>query len=75
MDRDPLHSGGSFFIAMKTAGEVAGHPLWMLPMMLLICFGGIEALHTMAHLHQELDVHGVCKQNKEFIESRMDEDY
>ncbi len=44
-------------------------------MMLLICFGGIEALHTMAHLHQEIDVHGVCKQNKEFIESRMDEDY
>ena len=62
-------------MSKRTTGEVAGHPLWMLPMMLLITFGGIEALHTMAHLHQELDVHGVCKQNKEFIESRMDEDY
>ena len=48
---------------MKKAGEVVGHPLWMLPMMLLVCFGGIEVLHTMAHLHQELDVHGICKQN------------
>ena len=43
-------------------------------MMLLICFGGIEALHTMAHLHQEIDVHGVCKRNKEYIESK-DDDY
>jgi len=62
-------------MSKRTTGEVAGHPLWMLPMMLLICFGGIEALHTMAHLHQEIDVHGVCKRNKEFINSRMDEDY
>ena len=75
MDRDPLHSGGSFFIAMKTAGEVAGHPLWMLPVMLLAVLLLIEGLHTSAHLHQEIDVHGVCKQNKEFINSRMDEDY
>tara|TARA_B100000131_G_scaffold198657_1_gene190827 strand:+ start:674 stop:856 length:183 start_codon:yes stop_codon:yes gene_type:complete len=60
---------------MKTTGEVASHPLWMLPMMLLICFGGIETIHTMAHLHQNIDVHGVCKQNKEFIESRMEDDY
>ena len=57
---------------MKKAGEIVGHPLWMLPMMLLVCFGGIEVLHTMAHLHQELDVHGICKQNKEFIESQDD---
>ena len=58
---------------MKTAGDVAGHPLWMLPMMLIICFGGIEALHTMAHLHQEIDVHGICRQNKEFIEMKEDD--
>jgi len=43
-------------------------------MMLLIFLGGIEALHTMAHLHQEIDVHGVCKQNKEFIESQNQDD-
>ena len=61
-------------MSKRTTGEVAGHPLWMLPMMLLIFFGGIETLHTMAHLHQEMDVHGVCKRNKEYIESK-DDDY
>ena len=60
---------------MKTAGEVAGHPLWMIPMMLLIFLGGIEVIHTMAHLHGEIDVHGICRQNKEFIEMQEAEDY
>ena len=59
---------------MKTAGDIVGHPLWMLPVMLLELLVLIEGLHTSAHLHQELDVHGICKQNKEFIES-LDEDY
>lgn len=61
-------------MSKRTTGEVAGHPLWMLPMMLLILFGGIEAIHTMAHLHGEIDVHGLCKQNKEFIESQNQDD-
>ena len=59
----------------ETAGEVMGHPLWMLPMMLILFLVLIETLHTMAHLHQEVDVHGICRQNKEYINSRMDEDY
>ena len=59
----------------ETAGEVIGHPLWMLPMMILLLLVLIETLHTMAHLHQEVDVHGICRQNKEYINSRMDEDY
>ncbi len=58
---------------MKKADEVLGHPLWMLPVMLLSILVLIEGLHTSAHLHQEIDVHGICKQNKEFIES-LDED-
>ncbi len=58
---------------MKKADEVLGHPLWMLPVMLLSILLLIEGLHTSAHLHQEIDVHGICKQNKEFIES-LDED-
>lgn len=61
-------------MSKRTTGEVAGHPLWMLPMMLLITFGGIEALHTMAHLHGEMDVHGLCKQNREYLDSRMKDD-
>ena len=53
---------------MKT-DEVMGHPLSMLPVMLLSVLLLIEGLHTSAHLHQEIDVHGICRQNKEFIQS------
>ena len=53
---------------MKT-DEVLGHPLWMLPVMILGMLALIEGLHTSAHLHQQIDVHGICRQNKEFIQS------
>lgn len=53
---------------MRKTEEVMGHPLWMLPVMLLAILVLIEGLHTSAHLHQEIDVHGICRQNKEFIE-------
>ena len=29
----------------------------------------------MAHLHGEIDVHGLCRQNKEYIEMKEQEDY
>ena len=58
----------------ETAGEVMGHPLWMLPMMLIFFLVLIETLHTMAQLHQEKDVHGICRQNKEYIEMKEQED-
>ena len=34
----------------------------------------IEGLHTAAHWHQEIDVHGICRQNKEYIEMREQEE-
>ena len=58
---------------MKT-DEVIGHPLWMMPVMLLSILVMIEGLHTSAHLHQEIDVHGVCRQNKEYIEMKEQEE-
>ena len=58
----------------ETAGEVLGHPLWMLPMMLIIFLGGIETIHTLAHIHGEIDVHGICRRNKEYIQSLESED-
>ena len=54
----------------ETLGEVVGHPLWMLPMMLICIFVMIEGLHTTAHLRGEIDVHGLCRNNKEYIEMR-----
>jgi len=61
-------------MSKRTTGEVLGHPLWMLPMMLIIFLGGIETIHTWAHLHGEIDVHGLCRRNKEFIESQNQDD-
>ena len=54
----------------ETIGEVVGHPLWMIPMMLICIFVMIEGLHTTAHLRGEIDVHGLCRNNKEYIEMR-----
>ena len=58
----------------ETLGEVVGHPLWMLPMMLICIFVMIEGLHTTAHLRGEMDVHGLCRNNKEYIETREQDD-
>ena len=58
----------------ETAGEVIGHPLWLLPVILIGILALIEGLHTSAHLHQQMDVHGICRQNKEYIEMK-DNDY
>tara|TARA_B100001109_G_scaffold87917_1_gene71693 strand:- start:123 stop:308 length:186 start_codon:yes stop_codon:yes gene_type:complete len=57
----------------ETAGEVIGHPLWLLPVLLIGMLALIEGLHTSAHLHQNMDVHGICRQNKEYIESKDNE--
>ena len=54
----------------ETVGEVIGHPLWLLPVMLIGILAMIEGLHTSAHLHQNMDVHGICRQNKEYIEMK-----
>ena len=58
---------------MKT-GEILGHPLWMMPVMLIGIFAFIEGLHTTAHWHMEMDVHGYCMQNQGYLE-RKDEDW
>jgi len=60
---------------MKKTEDVLGHPLWMLPVMLLAMLVMIEGLHTSAHLHKEIDVHGTCRQNREYIQSLEDDSY
>ena len=60
---------------MKKPGDLLIHPLWVFPMFLLVFVGFIESLHTTAHLHGEIDVHGLCKNNKEYIESKEDDYY
>ena len=58
----------------ETVAEVVGHPLWMLPVFMLVILGGIQGIHTVAHWHMEIDVHGYCMQNKEYLE-RKDDDW
>ena len=46
--------------------EVFGHPLWMLPMMMIGLFFMIEVLHFREHKNIEGDAHGYCGQ-QEFV--------
>ena len=46
--------------------EVFGHPLWMLPMMCIVFFVGIETLHTSYNNIDMGDALGYCGQ-KEFV--------
>ena len=57
----------------RTPGEIVTHPLWMMPVFMLLIFCFIQGIHTTAHWKMEMDVHGHCMANKEHIE-RMEED-
>tara|TARA_R100000152_G_C6753443_1_gene177202 strand:- start:1038 stop:1274 length:237 start_codon:yes stop_codon:yes gene_type:complete len=46
--------------------QVFGHPLWMMPMMLIGMFFMIEVMHTRYHADADADAHGYCGQ-KEFV--------
>ena len=59
---------------MKKTGEVLGHPLWMMPVMILAMLAFIEGIHTVAHWQMETDVHGHCTSNKEYLEKLEYED-
>ena len=63
---------------MKTSGEVLGHPLWIIPVMLLICVATIEGLHTAAHMRMKIDANSYCQNNAEWVEQNTggyDDDY
>ncbi len=62
---------------MKKTTEVLGHPLWMLPVMLLGMLAFIEGLHTAAHLHMQIDANAYCRNNAEWVEmnTKDDEDW
>ena len=46
--------------------EGFGHPLWMMPMMLIGIFFMIEVMHTKYHMDADADAHGFCGQ-KEWV--------
>ena len=52
--------------------EVFGHPLWMLPMMLIGLFLMIEVMHTSYHMDGEKDAHGFCSR-QEWVKELMED--
>ena len=46
--------------------DTIGHPLWMLPVMMIGMFLMIEVMHTNYHMSADKDAHGFCMQ-KEFV--------
>ena len=58
----------------RTPEEIVTHPLWMMPVFMLLIFGFIQGIHTVAHWHMEIDVHGYCMRNKEHLERKEYED-
>ena len=56
----------------RTPVEIVTHPLWIMPFLLLGIFVFIEGLHTAAHIHGEMDVHGICRNNAEWIEMNQE---
>tara|TARA_R100000005_G_C4801616_1_gene92917 strand:+ start:50 stop:241 length:192 start_codon:yes stop_codon:yes gene_type:complete len=50
--------------------EIASSRLWLLPAALLGILILIEFIHLDAHQKMEIDVHGHCKNNAEYQESK-----
>ena len=55
-------------IGMKKTSEVLGHPLWMMPVILLSLVAMIEGMHTAAHMRMKIDANAYCRNNAEWIE-------
>jgi len=59
---------------MKT-GDALGHPLFLMPVMLLGIIALIEGLHTSAHLHMKIDANAYCRNNAEWVEKNTSGEY
>ena len=45
------------------------HPLWCIPVGLLLTTTTIQAMHTATHWHMQIDADAYCRNNAEWIES------
>ena len=59
---------------MKKTGDVLGHPLWMMPVMLLAIVAMIEGMHTTAHIRMKIDADAYCRNNAEWVEMNTNEE-
>ena len=54
---------------MEKAGDVMMHPLWCIPVGLLLTTTTIQAMHTATHWHMQIDADAYCLNNAEWVES------
>ena len=59
---------------MKKTTEVLGHPLWILPVMILGMLALIQGMHTAAHLRMQIDANAYCRNNAEWVEMNTNDD-
>ena len=57
----------------RTAEEVVAHPLWMMPVFLLLIISFIQGIHTTAHWRMQIDANAYCRNNAEWIEMNQEE--
>ena len=60
---------------MKKTEDIIMHPLWIVPVMVMMIAAMIQGLHTVTHWRMEMDADSYCKNNAEWIESNTNEDY
>jgi len=63
---------------MKKTEDIVMHPLWIIPVMMMLMVVMIETLHTVTHWRMEMDADAYCKNNAEWVESNTgynDDDY
>jgi len=64
--------------SMKKTEDIVMHPLWIIPVMMMLMVVMIETLHTVTHWRMEMDADAYCKNNAEWVESNTgynDDDY
>jgi len=59
---------------MKKTGEILGHPLWIMPVMIMLILAFIEGIHTAAHLHMQIDANAYCRNNAEWVEMNQEDE-
>ena len=60
---------------MKKTEDIVMHPLWIIPVMMMLMVVMIETLHTVTHWRMEIDADAYCRNNAEWVKSKTDDDY
>ena len=45
------------------------HPLWFMPVMIMLAVVMIQTLHTLTHWRMKIDADAYCKNNAEWVDS------